>query len=73
MIKLAKCGICSREHPKRRIIKKYPLKDITHELPEHLKSIVKEYVCMNIISVRTGNREWAEKVCDNHILHLIEK
>ena len=74
--KEVRCKLCDNERPKRRIIKRNPIKDITDEsiLFQHG---YKEFVCENEIEVLTkaGTTasgkplyKWVKETCNNHML-----
>ena len=68
---MIECSICKRENPKRVVLKRYPLKDISEDLPEYLKIITKEYICINEISRLHGGK-WVGSICDNRVLCVLK-
>ena len=62
-----KCSICGTDRPKRKVIKRMPLKET--ELPEKY-SDYKEFMCMNIIYELRKNKKWYYNICENRMLVL---
>ena len=64
---MVKCRKCANKNSKWKVIKRFPLQDISDKLPEEYKNKgFKEFYCPNIIK-RTGLFEII-KVCGNHII-----
>ncbi len=66
----AKCSVCEKDKPKRKVIKRMPL--VENELPEEY-SDYKEFMCMNIIKELRKDKKWYDSVCNNRMLVLKKK
>jgi hypothetical protein len=64
---VVKCGVCERDKPKRKVIKRIPSLEV--ELPEKYNDY-REFKCKNIISELGKDKKWHESVCKNRMLVL---
>lgn len=73
---MPECRVCKFDKPRRRVIKRKPLIDITDEMPfdPHVKE---EWLCVNTIKkLRPTGKDfngrniykWFDDTCDNHIV-----
>jgi len=74
---MIECSKCKQDTRKQVVLERKPLKDISDQLPDHLKHDYKEFMCQNKIKslLRQGfradgkvNYQWFEETCNNHIL-----
>ena len=77
MKQMVECSKCKNDTKKQKLIMRQPLKDISNELPEHLKEENKEFSCQNLVQVYLSNgtdangkkiKKWFTETCNNHIL-----
>lgn len=65
---MVKCRRCERKNSKWEVIKRFPLQDISNNLPEELRNLgFQEFYCVNIIRKREFNQN-IESVCRNNII-----
>ena len=63
----AKCSVCEKDKPKRKVVKRMPL--LENVLPEKYRDY-KEFMCMNIIKELRKDKKWHDSVCNNRMLVL---
>jgi len=70
------CNLCKNERPKRRVLVRRPLKDITDKHTYYSLGYV-EFVCKNDIEVLVSDghtlsgklkHKWVNEKCNNHLL-----
>lgn len=67
------CKRCARDTPKRVVVKRNPIQNVTEELPENIKKEgYKEFLCINEIRLKGRNGKWSEEVCENRMIRKLK-
>ena len=69
---MVKCKLCELDKPKRMVMKRLPLEDISDKLTSQQRQHLRMFQCKNRIRVHKHDK-YFDSICNNNLIRNIKK